>query len=69
MFIISNDYENIVFVMMARKITRMHDITLVKEQITLYVRKRSFSLRNINVWNTLSTDCGLFKNRTDTHLY
>ena len=36
------------------KITRGHNFTLVKKQSRLDVRKFSFSLRIINVWNKLS---------------
>ena len=39
------------------KRTRGHNFTLVKKQSRLDVRKFSFSQRNINVWNTLSTEC------------
>ena len=38
-------------------ITKGHNVTLVKEQSRLDVRKYSFSQRTINIFNTLSTDC------------
>ena len=37
--------------------TKVHKITLVKEQCRLHIRKYSFSQRTINEWNILSTDC------------
>ena len=37
----------------------LHDLTLLKEQSRLDVRKYSFSQRNINVWNNLSLSTGL----------
>ena len=36
--------------------TRGHNITLVKEQCRLDIRKNSISQRRINKWNVLSTD-------------
>ena len=39
------------------KITSGHNITLVKKQSRLDVRKYSFFQRTINVRKTLSTDC------------
>ena len=78
MFKILNGYEhidsNIFFKIKKRKITRGHNVTLVKKQSRLDVRKYSFSQRTINVWNTLSTDCvhatsvNVFKNRIDKYL-
>ena len=53
------------------KITRGHNLTLVKKQSRLDVRKFSFSQRTINVWNKLSTECvhassvNMFKNKID----
>ena len=38
------------------KVTRGHNFTLVKKQSRLDVRKFSFSLRTINVWNKLSEE-------------
>ena len=59
-FKILNGYENIdsnIFFLEIKqsKITRGHNITLVKKQSRLDVRKFSFSQRTINVWNKLST--------------
>ena len=56
------------------KRTRGHNFTLVKKQSILDVRKFSFSQRNINVWNKLSTECvhassvNVFKNKIDKYL-
>ena len=56
------------------KMTRGHNLTLVKTQSRLDVRKYSFSQRTINVWNTLSTECvhasgvNVFKNKIDQYL-
>ena len=49
------DY-NIFFEINESRITRGHNYTLVKKQSRLDVKKYSFSQRNINVWNNLSTD-------------
>ena len=77
-FKILNGYENIdsniFFEIKESKITRGHNNTLVKKQSRLDVRKYSFSQRNINVWNKLSTDCvhassvNMFKNKIDKYL-
>ena len=54
--------------------TRGHEVTLVKDQCRLDIRKYSFSLRKKNEWNKLSTDCvtassvNMFKNMVDTYL-
>ena len=54
--------------------TRRHEVTLVKDQCRLDIRKYSFSHRTINEWNKLSTDCvtvssmNMFKNKVDTYL-
>ena len=54
--------------------TRGHEVTLVKDQCRLDIRKYSFSKRTINEWNKLSTDCvtassvNMFKNKVDTYL-
>ena len=54
--------------------TRGHEVTLLKDQCRLDVRKYSFSQRTINEWNKLSTDCvtassvNMFKNKVDTYL-
>ena len=51
-----------------------HNITLVKKQSRLDVRKFSFSQRTINVWNQLSEECvlassvNIFTNRIDKYL-
>ena len=37
--------------------TRGHEVTLVKDQCRLDVRKYSFSQRTINEWNRLPADC------------
>ena len=56
------------------KITRGHNLTLVKKQNRLDVRKFSFSPRAINVWNKLSAECvhassvNIFKNGIDKYL-
>ena len=54
--------------------TRRHDVTLLKDQCGLDIRKYSFSQRTINEWNKVSTDCetassmNMFKNKVDTYL-
>ena len=64
----------IIFKIKASKITRGHNLKLVKEQNRLDVRNYSFSQRTINVWNQLSTDCGhtssvkMFMNRIDKYV-
>ena len=56
------------------KIARGHNVTLVKKQSRLDVRKFSFSQRTINTWNKLSTECvhassvNMFKNKIDKYL-
>ena len=53
--------------------TRGHEVTLIKDQCRLDIRKYSFSQRTINEWNNLSTDCvnassvNMFKNKVDTY--
>ena len=37
--------------------TRGHEVTLVKDQCRLDIRKYSLSQRTINEWNNLSTNC------------
>ena len=37
--------------------TRGHEVTLVKDQCRLDIRKYSLSQTTINEWNKLSTDC------------
>ena len=39
------------------KITRGHNLNLVKKQSRVDVRKFSLSQRTINVWNELSAEC------------
>ena len=54
--------------------TRRHEVTLVKHQCILDIRKYSFSQRAINEWNKLFTVCvtassvNMFKNKVDTYL-
>ena len=54
--------------------TRGYEVTLVKDQCRLDIRKYSFSHRTINERNKLSTDCvtasslNMFKNKVDTYL-
>ena len=61
MFIkILNGYENIdyniFFENKESKITRGHNVTMVRKRIRLDVRQFSFSQRTINVWNKLSAE-------------
>ena len=60
-FKILNGYENIdrnmFFSLKKDNRTRGHEVTLVKDQCRLDIRKYSFSQRTINEWNKLSTDC------------
>ena len=54
--------------------TRGHEVTLVKDQCSLGIRKYSFSQRAIDEWNKLSIHCmnassvNMFKNKVDTYL-
>ena len=54
--------------------TRGHEVTLVKDQCRLDIRKCTVSQWTINEWNKLSTDCvtassvNMFKNKVDTYL-
>ena len=54
--------------------TRGHEVKLAKDQCSLDIMKYSFSQREINEWNKLSTDCitassvNMFKNRVDTYI-
>ena len=54
--------------------TRGHEVTLVKDQCRLDIRKYSFSQRRVSEWNKLSTDCviasgvNMLKNKVDTYL-
>ena len=51
-----------------------HEVTLVKDQCRLDIRKYSFSQRTINEWNKLSTGCvtgssvNMFNNKVDKYL-
>ena len=60
-FKIMSRYENIditMFISLKKDSrTRRHEITLVKGQCRLDIRKYSLSQRTINEWNKLSTDC------------
>ena len=50
------------------------EVTLVKDQCSLDIRKYSFSQRTINEWNKLFTDCviassvNMFINKVDKYL-
>ena len=59
--LILNRYENIerniCFSLKKDSRTRGHEVTLVKDQCRLDIRKYLFSHRTINEWNKLSTDC------------
>ena len=54
--------------------TRGHEVTLVKDQCRLDIRKYLFSQRTINELNKLFTDCvtassvNMFKNKVDTYM-
>ena len=48
--------EIIVFPLKKDNRTRGHEVTLVKDQCRLDIRKYSFSQRTINEWNKLPTD-------------
>ena len=73
-----NGYENIdrniFFSLKKDNRTRRHEVTLVKDQCRLDIRKYSFSQRTINEWNKLSTDCvtassmNMFKHKDDTSI-
>ena len=75
LFKILNEYENIdrniFFSLKKNSRTRGHEVTLVKNQCRLNIRKYSFSQRTINEWNKLSTDCvtassvNMLKNKVD----
>ena len=77
-FNILNGYEHIdrtiLFSLKKDNETRGHEITLVKDQCRLDIRKYSFSQRTINEWNKLSTDCviassmNMFRSKVDTYL-
>ena len=73
---ILNGYENIdrniFFSLKKDNRTRLHEVTLVKNQCRLDIRKYLFY--TISEWNKLSTDCvtasslNMFKNKVDTYL-
>ena len=77
-FKILNGYENIdrnTFISLKKDSrTRGHEVTLVKYQCILDIRKYSFSQRTIHEWNKLSTDyvtasrVNMFKIKVDTYL-
>ena len=54
--------------------TRVHEVTLVKDQCRLDIRKYSFSQRTINKRIKLSTDCvtansvNMLKTKVDTYI-
>ena len=56
------------------RITRGREVTLVKDQSRLDIRKYSYSQRTINKWNKLSTYCvivssvNMFKKKVHTYL-
>ena len=60
-FKIYNGYENIdrnmFFLLKKNSRTRGYEVTLIKDQCRLDIRKYSFSQRTIYEWNQLSTDC------------
>ena len=55
-----NIYRNIFFSLWKDNRTRGHEVTLVKDQCRLDIRKYLFSQRTINEWNKLSTDCVIY---------
>ena len=76
-FKILNGYENIdrnVFSLKKDSRTRGHEVTLVKDQCRMDIKKYLFSRRTINQRNKLFTDCvtasslNMFKNKVDTYL-
>ena len=60
-FKILNEYENIdrhiFFSLKKDRRTGGHEVSLMKDQCRLNIRKYSFSQRAINEWNILSADC------------
>ena len=76
-FKILNMYEyidrHICFSLKKDNRTRGLEVTLVKDQCRLDIKKYSFSQRTINEWNKLSTNCvtassvNMFKNKIDTN--
>ncbi|MEG7522738.1 MAG: hypothetical protein M3H12_06510, partial [Chromatiales bacterium] len=77
-FKILNGYENIdrnkKISIKKDRMTRGHEVTLVKDQCRLDIRKYSFSQSTINEWNRLSIDCvganslNMFKNNIAKYL-
>ena len=77
MFTILNGCENIdkyiFFSLKKDSSTRGHEVTLVKDQCRLDIRKHLFSQRTANEWNRLSTDrvntssVNIFKNKFDKY--
>ena len=63
-----------IFFSLKKDRTRGHQVTLVKDQCRLDIRKYSFSQRTINEWKKLSTDCvtarsmNMLKNKVNTYL-
>ena len=66
--------RNLFFSLKKDNRTRGHEVTLVKDQCRLDIRKYSFAQRTISEWNELSTDCltassvNMFKNKVGTYL-
>ena len=74
---ILNGYENVdtdIVFSLKKDRTRGHEISLVKDQCRLDIRKCSFSQKTINEWNRLSAECvnassvNMFKNKIDKYL-
>ena len=65
---------NIFFSLKIDSRTTGHEVTLVKDQCRLDIKKYSFSQRKINEWNTLPiyyvnvSSVNMFKNKVDTYL-
>ena len=74
-FKILNGYENVDRNLFSHSRKIELEVTLVKDQCKLDIRKYSFSQRTINEWNELSTDCvtassvNMFKKKVDTYLW
>ena len=66
--------RNIFFSLKKDNRTRGHEVTLIKDQCRLDIRKYPFSQRTINEWTKLSTDCvtassvNMFKNKVDIYV-
>ena len=77
-FKLLNVYENIdrniFFLLKKDSRTRGYEVTLVKDQCRLDIRKYLYSQRTINKWNKLYTNCvnasnvNMFTNKVDTYL-